>query len=156
MICPMVNEKDAKEFAQRYLPQCAQVDAYIPIHTENVVRVARLIAERTGLNIDEAAATAWLHDIGYCAGTKKGHAAHSLKLCQEAALPLSPGQADAIANHGNGATATTPLGHALKLADKLSLLDFELVRLSFPNELKDLQAILPMIDNAVASYIASR
>jgi hypothetical protein len=45
---------------------------------------------------------------------------------------LSPAQVDAILNHGTQAHPTTELGKLMKKADKLSMIDFDLLRCLSP------------------------
>jgi HD superfamily phosphodiesterase len=93
------------------------------------------MAVADGIDPDEASAAAWLHDIGYSTGIHNGHAEASLRICEEENLRLSPAQVDAILNHGTNAHPTTELGKLMQKADKLSMIDFDLFKLFYPNAL---------------------
>jgi putative nucleotidyltransferase with HDIG domain len=137
----MVTPSQAKAFFAKYADACRACEPFIPSHVASVARCARWMASVDGLDPDQAEAAGWLHDIGYSTGTKDGHAAAGLEICREARLDLTPAQADAILNHGLGGNPTTDLGRLLKKADKLSLLDFDLVKACYPNGLQALKKI---------------
>ena len=126
----------AKRLAFKYLKESKIKDGeFFLIHSKGVASAVRLIAKKHGLDAQRLEALAWVHDIGYFID-EKDHAKHSVKLLKNEKIDLSDTDMDCILNHGTSGKPKTREGTALKIADKLSILDKELLKtsLDYPNE----------------------
>jgi len=133
-----ITEAEAKLFFELAAKDFAPEFKIIPAHVAQVVEIAGIMARKDGLPIAQARAAAWLHDCGYKFG-QKDHAARSLEMAKEAGLALTMEMEDAIANHGSKAQPITPLGKLMKRADKLSILNPQMIEDFYPDHMNELK-----------------
>lgn len=133
-----ISEAKAKLFFEQAAKDFAPEFKTIPTHVAQAVEIVGIMARKQGMPVEEARAAAWLHDCGYKFG-QKDHAARSLEMAKAAGVALTPGMEDAIANHGSKAQPTTPLGKLMKQADKLSILNPQMIEDFYPNHMAELK-----------------
>jgi len=124
-----LNNDYAEKLAEKYLLNEKTKDGrYLFAHTKGVVLVAEMLAELFNLDKDKMTALAWVHDIGYYLNDPENHAKNSIKLLNEDGISLSDEELDAIANHGTGKLPITKEGKVMQIADKLSIINPDLLK----------------------------
>jgi HD superfamily phosphodiesterase len=148
-----INSSQARKLAEKYLlDKKTQDGEFLFIHTKGVVDSVKLLCKRFGLDKEKIICCAWLHDIRYFMNNQKNHAENSLKLLVKEKVKLDKTEKDCILNHGNGKNPVTKEGKIMQIADKISILnpDFLKVLLKQKTIGKEEIGFVKMVcDNAV-------
>jgi HD superfamily phosphodiesterase len=102
--------------------------AFMFLHARLVAKTAALLASLRGMPTDTLVIAGWVHDIGR-SRVDEGHAVQSLSILQEKGYVISDTLKDCILNHGSDRTPHTPEGEIIQVADKLSVIDADLLAL---------------------------
>jgi len=110
------KDKEGQEFAK--------------VHTEAVVEIAVILAEKFKADASTVKISGWLHDIGSTV-ERADHAKHSLDLLEKDGFEISSLIKDCILNHGTGGKPKSKEAKILQMADKLSILSIPVLKLLF-------------------------
>lgn len=121
--------KIAEEFAkEKFLEFKDQGEIDFEIwHAKTIIKIALILAENKNVDKDILKIAAWLHDIGKIIEIKD-HAKHSLEIIEKNFV-INEKLKDCILNHGSDDTPKTEEGKIIKQADKLCILNPELVNI---------------------------
>ncbi len=148
-LTPFIAQKFAKE---KILEIKKEEDReFVLIHTKTVVECAKLLGENRNIDLDLLEIAAWLHDIGY---SQEGHAQLALKILEKERFEISENLKDCIINHGTKGNPLCEEAKILKIADKLSMVNPEMLKIIIKYSLKknkdekekDLEFIKVMVD----------
>lgn len=129
-----LTENLAKKLAQKYLFNEKTKDGkFLFLHTERFVFCVKLLAKKFKIDEKKLVVAAWTHDIGYFLGAEK-HAEKSLQLLEKENVQIEEEIKDAILNHGSSASPKTIYGKIMQIADKISIIDRDVLKLLFKQE----------------------
>ena len=132
-LTPEIAEKFAKEIFSK-VDNSEDREFYL-IHSKAVVNTAIILARNKTVNNDLLRIAGWLHDIGYVI-SEENHAEHSLEILEKEGFELNLILRDCILNHGSSGKPETEEGRIIKGADKVSILNPEVVDLFVKNSRK--------------------
>ena len=101
------------------------------VHSPSVVDIALILAEKKKVDKNILKIAGWLHDTGACI-SREDHAVHSIAIIEKE-YEISAKIKDCILNHGTSGQPKTEEGKIIKIADKASFLNPELIRLAVHN-----------------------
>jgi len=120
----------AKQIALDMSPEIHPIDQreFFLIHTENVVKIGRIIAKKLNLDEDFFEIAGRIHDIGY-AKDFEHHAEYTIPMLMDLWYEIDKTLEDCILNHGSQKSPTTLEGKIFQIADKLSVFDAQTIEL---------------------------
>jgi len=120
----------AEAFAKQKLQEIKDEEAreFQLSHTKAVVEAALILSGDKSIDKDALEAAAWLHDIGYTI-SRENHAEHSLKILEKEGFEINEKLKDCILNHGNSGNPISEEAKILKIADKASALNPEILKI---------------------------
>ncbi|MEM4330753.1 MAG: HD domain-containing protein [Candidatus Pacearchaeota archaeon] len=119
----------AKNLAKKYLLNEKTKDGkFLFSHTERVVFCVEILAKKFKLDKEKIVFSAWVHDIGYFLGAEK-HAEKSLEILENEKIEIDEEIKDAILNHGTSANPKTIYGKIMQIADKISIIDRNILKI---------------------------
>jgi len=98
------------------------------MHSEHVVKIAKILASKKNLDNEILELAGLLHDIGKAIGGKN-HAQCSVEILEKEGFELDNKLRDCILQHGGDKTPTTDEGKIIRWADKISVLNPEIMDL---------------------------
>jgi len=121
---------------------------FIMVHSEKVAKVAKMLAQKMGLDDQLLEIAGWVHDLGYLKSGQE-HAEQTILILQDLGYEIDQTLQECILNHGNGKTPQTKEGKIFQLADKLSIFDADTIKImlehhGFPWQESDYQ-LFPMM-----------
>jgi HD superfamily phosphodiesterase len=124
-----ISIKESKQLSKLYLNKVYPLDQrkFLRLHTQHVVEIAKILGTYKKANLKTLEVAGWVHDIGYVANTEH-HAIYTVGILKKK-FNLDKELLDCILNHGNKGTPTTREGKIFQIADKLSILRPEIVKL---------------------------
>lgn len=149
-----LNLSEAKQIALNISKKIEPIDHrdFFLVHSEKVGKVAKMIAQKIGINNNVFEIAGWVHDIGY-AKDFENHAIHAIPILQELGYEVDEILKDCILNHGNGKNPETIEGKIFQLADKFSIFDSDIIEVilkhgSFPLKADDINFLKMMSKKA--------
>lgn len=149
-----LNLSGAKQIALNISKKIEPIDHrdFFLVHSEKVGKVAKMIAQKIGINNNVFEIAGWVHDIGY-AKDFENHAIHAIPILQELGYEVDEILKDCILNHGNGKNPETIEGKIFQLADKFSIFDSDIIEVilkhgSFPLKADDINFLKMMSKKA--------
>jgi len=131
----MISPRLAKGLAKKYLlDKRTQDGGYFFNHTKGVVSAVKILSDKFKLDKEKMISFAWVHDIGYFLNDMENHAENSLKLLEKEKIVLGEAGKDSILNHGNNGVPSTFEGKIMQIADKLSILNEDFLKVLVKNE----------------------
>lgn len=120
---------EAKKLFNKYvgLIKDSELREFVRIHSLNVSSVAKLLAKNKGFDVITLEIASLVHDLGYSI-QENNHAIHSLDILKNEGFEISKVIEDCVLNHGRNSFPATPEGEIFRFADKLSVLDTDLLR----------------------------
>jgi HD superfamily phosphodiesterase len=150
----ILNSSEAKKIALDIFAKADIADRgeFLSVHSEKVGQVAKMIAQKLGINTDIFEIAGWVHDIGY-AKNFENHADFAIPILKELDYGVNDVLEDCILNHGNGKSPKTTEGKIFQVADKLSIFDAEIIQImlkngSFPLKNNDIDFLKMMSSKA--------
>lgn len=125
-LTPEIAERFAKNTLSRI--KIKEDREFSLIHSKSVAEIVSILAEKKKVDKTVLKIAGWLHDIGYSIA-KENHALHSISIIEKE-YEISDKLRDCILNHGTSGQPKTEEGKIMKIADKASFLNPELVRLT--------------------------
>jgi len=125
-----LTPKTAEIFAlQKFLEiKDAEAREFQVEHTKAVVQCAMILTEGRNINKESLEIGCWLHDIGYIV-SRENHAEHALNIIAEDGFEIDDIIKDCILNHGNSGSPQTEEGKIIRVADKLSIINPEMIKI---------------------------
>lgn len=149
-----LTSSEAKKIALDIFAKIDPVEhrEFLPIHSEKVGKVAKMIAQKLGINNEVFEIAGWVHDLGYLKSFKD-HADFTVPILKELGYEVNEVLEDCILNHGVGKTPKTIEGRIFQIADKLSIFDTEIIGSmlkngNFPLKKDDINFLKMMSKNA--------
>ncbi|MEM4181552.1 MAG: HD domain-containing protein [Candidatus Pacearchaeota archaeon] len=129
-----LTENLAKKLAKKYLLNEKTKDGkFLFSHTERVVFCVGLLTKKFKLDEKKLVVSAWVHDIGYFLGAEN-HAEKSLEILENEKIEIDEEIKDAILNHGTNANPKTIYGEIMQIADKISIIDRDVLKILLEQE----------------------
>lgn len=128
-----LNIETAKRLSKEYIERIKDKDQrkFIKFHTKAVVKTSKLLARKTEANLELLEIAGWLHDIGK-ASAEDNHAEEAIKILEKE-YELNEILIDQILNHGFKKEPKTLEGNILRIADKVSLIDSNILPIFLKN-----------------------
>lgn len=149
----MLSVYEAERLAEKYLLDRNTVDgAFFFAHTKGVVSAIKIISPIFNLDVNKLTSLAWIHDIGYFSNDIANHAENTLSLLSKENIELDEIDKDCILNHGNRKIPLTREGRFMQVADKISILNEEFLKVLFSKKSitsDEIQFIKMMCDSAL-------
>lgn len=103
-----LNIPEAKELALNISKQINPIDQrdFFLVHSNKVAKIAKMIAEKIGINSEIFEIAGWVHDIGYAKDIEK-HSDFTIPILEELGYEINDILKDCILNHGNKKIPTT-------------------------------------------------
>lgn len=150
----ILNLSEAKQIAIDTSKKINPADHrdFFLVHSEKVGRVAKMIAQKLGIDNDVFEIAGWIHDIGYSKDFEH-HADYTIPILQELGYGVDDILKDCILNHGGGKTPKTVEGKIFQVADKFSIIDPDVTEITlkygtFPLKADDLNFLKMMSEKA--------
>jgi len=150
----------AKQIAKEHLSKIQDEESrdFHKIHEKLVVKCSKILAKNKRVNKKKLEIACWLHDIGRSI-SEENHPEHSLKILESENYEVDEIVRDCILNHGRSGNPLTQEGKIIQIADKLSVISPEIIKIlekySFKkSELerkKDLEMIKKMANSGIES-----
>jgi HD superfamily phosphodiesterase len=120
---------DSKSLLKKYIIE-PKVKNYkfLYLHSKNVSRIAVILSKNKKANKQILNIAGLIHDIGYFI-SHDNHALHTIELLKKEGFVVNEKLYDCIMNHGNNGEPKTIEGKLLKIADKVSILDFNTIKI---------------------------
>lgn len=132
ILTPEIAKKLAKETFEKI--ENEEDKDFLIIHSFSVVQCSLILAEDKNIDKNILEIAGWLHDLGYIIN-KEDHAKHSLEILEKE-YEINEKLKDCILNHGSDGKPETSEGEIIKVADKLSCLNPDLVKILVKYSLK--------------------
>jgi putative nucleotidyltransferase with HDIG domain len=128
-----LNIETAKKLSKEYIRKIQDKDQrrFIKAHTKAVVKTAKLLAKGTDADFELLEIAGWLHDIGKAAADDN-HAEAGVRILEEN-YEVDETLRDCILNHGVKKEPKTLEGNILRTADKVSLIDSNILPIFLKN-----------------------
>jgi len=125
-----LTPKIAEDFAKKLFSQLTNIEdrAWHLLHSKSVAATALILVGNRKIDKETLEIAGWLHDIGSVI-SREGHAKKSIELLEKESFELSEKLRDCILEHGNGGNPKTEEGKIIKVADKVSILHPEIVKM---------------------------
>lgn len=148
----ILNLSEAKQVALNISKNIEPIDHmdFFLVHSEKVGKVAKMIAQKIGIDDNIFEIAGWVHDIGYSKDFEN-HADYAIPILQELGYEVNETLKDCILNHGNGKNPQTTEGKIFQLADKFSIFDSDVIEVilkhgTFPLKADDVNFLKMMSD----------
>lgn len=124
----------AEELCSFYLNKVndSKLKSFLLVHSSNVSKTAGMLGKLQSLDINLLRIAGFVHDLGYSI-EEENHAQHSLELLEQSGYDLTETLKDCILNHGAGFKPLTEEGKVFQIADKLSIVDFNILSVFLDN-----------------------
>jgi hypothetical protein len=124
----------SKSLAKKYLANKKTLEnEFLFSHAKSVVEVIEILSKILKLNKNEMSIRAWVQDIGHSVNNFKPHQENSIELLNKEGITLSKTDLDCILNHVRGGSPETIEGKAMQIADKLSILNIDFLKMILSN-----------------------
>jgi HD superfamily phosphodiesterase len=150
----ILNLSEAKQVALNIANNIEPIDHrdFFLVHSEKVGKVAKMIAQKIGIDDNIFEIAGWVHDIGYSKDLEN-HADYAIPILQELGYEVNETLKDCILNHGNGKNPQTLEGKIFQLADKFSIFDSDVIEVilkhgTFPLKADDVNFLKMMSEKA--------
>ncbi len=150
-----LNPTNAKKIAfaiSKKIQPPEQRDFFL-IHSQKVVNISKLIAKKINFGRDIFEIAGWIHDIGYSKNIKT-HSRHTIPILHDLGYEIDNILKDCILNHGSDKKPKTIEGKIFQLADKLSIFDYDLLKIilqqeTFPPSKETIAFLKTMSENSL-------
>jgi len=127
----------AKQIAQSELDKIKDRESrdFHKAHEKAVVACSKLLAQSRKIDNEVLEIAGWLHDIGKSI-ENENHAQHSIEILEKQGYEISEILRDCILNHGTHDIPNTEEGKIIHIADKLSTINKDIVKILAKYSLK--------------------
>jgi len=124
----ILNLSEARQIALKISKNIEPIDQrdFFLVHSEKAGRVAKMIAQKIGIDNNIVEIAGWVHDIGYSKDFEN-HADYAIPILKELGYEVNDTLKDCILNHGNRKSPQTIEGKIFQLADKFSIFDSDVI-----------------------------